>query len=59
MKHLIILIMLMPQLWAQKVVFLHGGKSHGSGQHEFKAGSHLLASQLKIQKHAHIQGGVS
>lgn len=54
MKYLIILVLLVPQLWAQKVVFLHGGRSHGAGQHEYKAGSYLLADQLKAQKHSKI-----
>ena len=32
-----------------KIVFLHGGRSHASGDHEFKAGSHLLAKHLNKQ----------
>lgn len=35
-----------------KVVFLHGDRSHASGDHEFKAGSHLLANHLRKQKAA-------
>ena len=31
------------------IVFLHGGRSHASGDHEFKAGSHLLAKHLNKQ----------
>ena len=33
-----------------KIVFLHGSRSHASGDHEFKAGSHLLANHLNKQK---------
>ena len=39
-------------LWAEnppKLVFLYGAKSHRSGDHEFKAGSHLLANHLNRQ----------
>ena len=32
-----------------KIVFLHGDKSHGSGDHEFRAGSLLLANHLNKQ----------
>jgi len=32
-----------------KIVFLHGDRSHSSGDHEFKAGSHLLANHLRVQ----------
>ena len=32
-----------------QIFFLHGGKSHGSGAHEHRAGSHLLAQQLEAQ----------
>ena len=32
-----------------KVVFLYGARSHKSGDHEFKAGSHLLANHLNRQ----------
>jgi len=32
-----------------KIIFLHGGRSHASGDHEFKAGSHLLAKHLNKQ----------
>ncbi|MCH2207099.1 MAG: ThuA domain-containing protein [Lentisphaerales bacterium] len=32
-----------------KIVFLYGAKSHKSGDHEFKAGSHLLAKHLNKQ----------
>ena len=31
------------------IVFLYGGRSHGSGSHEFKAGSMLLAKCLEEQ----------
>lgn len=33
----------------KKVVFLHGARSHASGDHEFQAGSHLLANHLNKQ----------
>lgn len=32
-----------------KVIFLHGARSHASGDHEFKAGTHLLANHLNKQ----------
>lgn len=32
-----------------KIVFLYGARSHKSGDHEFKAGAHLLANHLKKQ----------
>lgn len=39
---------------AKKVVFLHGARSHASGDHEFKAGSHLLANHLRKQTAAKL-----
>ena len=43
---------------AAKVVFLHGGRSHASGDHEFKAGSHLLAKHFNAQKKVPIQASI-
>ena len=45
-------------LQAAKVVFLHGSRSHASGDHEFKAGSHLLAKHLNAQKKVAIKAEV-
>ena len=41
-----------------KVVFLHGGRSHASGDHEFKAGSHLLAKHLNAQEKVSVKATV-
>ena len=41
-----------------KVVFLHGSRSHASGDHEFKAGSHLLAKHINKQKDVAIEAVV-
>jgi hypothetical protein len=43
---------------AAKVVFLHGGRSHASGDHEFKAGSHLLAKHFNAQKKVAIEASI-
>jgi hypothetical protein len=43
---------------AAKVVFLHGSRSHASGDHEFKAGSNLLAKHINAQKKVNIQATV-
>ena len=43
---------------AAKVVFLHGSKSHASGDHEFKAGSNLLAKHINAQKKVNLQATV-
>ena len=45
-------------LHAAKVVFLYGTRSHASGDHEFKAGSHLLAKHLNAQNKVAIQAEV-
>ena len=42
----------------KKVVFLAGGKSHASGDHEFRAGSILLANRLNAQTDLPIQAEV-
>ena len=42
-----------------KVVFLHGSRSHASGDHEFQAGSHLLAKHLNVQKKVNIEAVVN
>ncbi|MCH2205515.1 MAG: ThuA domain-containing protein [Lentisphaerales bacterium] len=56
MKHLVIFLFIFHVLLqAEKIVFLHGGKSHGPGKHEYRAGSMLLAEQLKAQSHAKIE----
>ena len=34
-----------------KVLFLYGGRSHGPGAHEFKAGATLLAKCLNAHLH--------
>ncbi len=34
---------------AADIVFLAGGRSHGPGEHEFKAGSELLAKAINEQ----------
>ncbi|MCM8538603.1 MAG: ThuA domain-containing protein [Lentisphaeraceae bacterium] len=41
-----------------KVVFLYGAKSHASGDHEFKAGSHLLANHLNKQSAVKVKAVV-
>lgn len=43
---------------AKKIVFLAGGRSHGSGDHEFRAGSLLLAKSLNAQSDLPIQAEV-
>ena len=40
------LLMLAQAHAANKIVFLAGGKSHGPGEHEFRAGCMLLAKAL-------------
>ncbi|NQZ59610.1 MAG: ThuA domain-containing protein [Lentisphaeraceae bacterium] len=56
MKYFILsLILLTSMAQAEKIVFLHGGKSHGPGVHEYRAGSRLLADQLRAQRHAKIE----
>ena len=40
-----------------KVVFLHGSRSHASGDHEFKAGSHLLAKHIGVYTAVAIELG--
>ncbi len=37
-----------------KIVFLYGAKSHASGDHEFQAGSHLLAKHLNAQSEVKV-----
>ena len=39
---------------AAKVVFLYGARSHASGDHEFKAGSHLLAKHINKQNKVNL-----
>jgi type 1 glutamine amidotransferase len=41
-----------------KIVFLYGAKSHRSGDHEFKAGCHLLAKHLNKQTAANVKAVV-
>ena len=50
--------MFLGSVQAAKVVFLHGSKSHASGDHEFKAGSNLLAKHINAQKKVHLQATV-
>ena len=38
-----------------KIVFLYGARSHASGDHEFKAGSMLLAKHLNAQKKVPVE----
>ena len=38
-----------------KVVFLHGSRSHACGEHEFRAGSHLLSNHLNAQKEVKVK----
>ena len=42
-----------------KVVFLHGSRSHASGDHEFQAGSHLLAKHLNAQEKVDVEAVVN
>lgn len=42
-----------------KVVFLHGSRSHASGDHEFQAGSHLLAKHLNAQSKVKVEAVVN
>jgi len=51
-------IMFLGSLHAAKVVFLHGSRSHASGDHEFQAGSHLLAKHINAQKKVSLQAVV-
>ena len=51
-------IMFLATLDAAKVVFLYGARSHASGDHEFKAGSHLLAKHINAQKKVNLQATV-
>ncbi|MBT3469895.1 MAG: hypothetical protein HOD72_01005 [Opitutae bacterium] len=56
-----LLFFLVSSLMAEKnpkVVFLHGKRSHASGDHEFKAGSHLLAKHLNKQDSVPIEAVV-
>lgn len=41
-----------------KIVFLYGARSHASGDHEFKAGSHLLAKHLNAQSAVKVKAVV-
>ena len=50
--------MFLGSVQAAKVVFLHGSKSHASGDHEFKAGSNLLAKHINAQKKVNLQATV-
>ena len=43
---------------AAKVLFLYGSKSHASGDHEFQAGSHLLAKHINAQKKVNLQASM-
>lgn len=38
-----------------KIVFLYGARSHGPGDHEFRAGSMLLAKHLNAQKSVPVE----
>ncbi|MFL2914635.1 MAG: hypothetical protein ACJZ64_08375 [Opitutales bacterium] len=51
-------IMLVGSLDAAKVVFLYGARSHASGDHEFQAGSHLLAKHINAQDKVDLQATV-
>ena len=42
-----------------KIVFLYGDRSHASGDHEFQAGSHLLAKHLNVQNEIEVQAVVN
>jgi len=65
MKKIINVLLTLSFLWsasakkATKIVFLHGGRSHASGDHEFKAGSHLLAKHLNKQSAVSINAIVN
>ena len=39
---------------SSKIVFLYGARSHASGDHEFQAGSHLLAKHLNAQSEVKV-----
>ena len=43
---------------AAKVLFLHGSRSHASGDHEFQAGSHLLTKHINAQKKVNLQASM-
>tara|TARA_B100001093_G_scaffold109858_1_gene102093 strand:- start:27 stop:995 length:969 start_codon:yes stop_codon:yes gene_type:complete len=55
---LIVLTFTVIQTHAAKVMFLYGDRSHKSGDHEFKAGSHLLAKHLNAQKKVNLTASV-
>tara|TARA_Y100000588_G_scaffold259387_1_gene274083 strand:+ start:387 stop:1352 length:966 start_codon:yes stop_codon:yes gene_type:complete len=65
MKKVTVVFLTLIFLWsasaekATKVVFLHGGRSHASGDHEFKAGSHLLAKHLNKQSAVSVKAIVN
>ena len=42
-----------------KIVFLYGDRSHASGDHEFQAGSHLLAKHLNVQNEIEVKAVVN
>mgnify|MGYP000476022759 FL=1 len=44
---------------SHKIVFLYGDRSHASGDHEFQAGSHLLAKHLNVQNEIEVQAVVN
>ncbi len=39
----------------KRIVFIAGGRSHGSGEHEFNAGCHLLAKALNEQSGLNVE----
>ncbi|MCH2208726.1 MAG: hypothetical protein MK132_23055 [Lentisphaerales bacterium] len=47
-----------PTTKLQKLFFLHGGRSHGPGDHELKAGSRLLAKHLNSQSKVKVNAFV-
>ena len=51
-------IMFLATLDAAKVVFLYGARSHASGDHEFQAGSHLLAKHINAQDKVDLKATV-
>ena len=51
-------IMFLGTLDAAKVVFLYGARSHASGDHEFQAGSHLLAKHINAQDKVDLKATV-
>ena len=51
-------IILVGSLDAAKVVFLYGARSHASGDHEFQAGSHLLAKHINTQDKVDLRATV-